>query len=291
MIQRYRHPFQFYFFSTLIPWSCWLIAAYLSHRSDAQQFGFLISSLGLLGLGGPLMVAVYYIRKDQRLLTDVIQRTFRVGVGNMGYFLFAVVLMPLSIILAMALSLLFGYSAEQFIVTGEASFTSGVLPVWFMLIMAPVLEELAWHSYGTDSLRQKFSLFTTSIIFSIFWAIWHFPLAMIKGYYHSNLVIEGAIYSINFLVSIFPFVLLMNWLYYKTNRNILVTIVLHLFANVFNELFATHPDSKIIQTVLLTGLTAYVLISEREFFFNNAYREASYRDSSRSNVSCRATEA
>ena len=267
------------------------MAAYFSHRSDAQQFDFLISALGLLGLSGPLMVAAHYIGKDRRLLTDVIHRTFQVGVGNMGYFLFALLLMPVSIILAMALSLPFGYSTEQFMVTGEASFTSGVLPVWFMLVVAPVLEELAWHSYGTDALRQKFSLFTTSIVFALFWAIWHLPLAMIKGYYHSNLVIEGAIYSINFLVSIFPFVLLMNWLYYKTNRNILVSVVLHLCANVFNEIFATHPDSKIIQTVLLTGLTAYVLISDREFFFKKANREAIDRDSSKSDFTLRATGA
>ena len=45
-----------------------------------------------------------------------------------------------------------------------------------------------------------------------------------------------------FLVSIFPFVLIMNWLYYKTGRNILIVIVFHITAGYFNEIFATHPD-------------------------------------------------
>ena len=273
MIQRYQHPFRFYFFSTLIPWVFWFIAAYLSHRSDSQEFDIYISVLGLAGLFGPLFVAGYYIGGDRRILTDVSSRVFNVTSANYRYFVFAFALMPASIILAMAISLMFGYSANQFIITGHATFSSGVLPVWFILVLAPVLEELAWHSYGTDCLRQKYSLFATSIIFGLIWMIWHMPLAFIKGYYHSNLVLEGAIYGFNFMFSLFPFVLLMNWLYYKTDRNIISAVVLHLFANLFNEIFSTHPDSKVIQTVLLTVLTAYLLISDRKFFFSRDYQE------------------
>ncbi len=270
MIKDYRYPLRFYFFSTLIPWSLWLMAAYLSHRPDAQVFGTLISVLGLIGLSGPLLVAIYYIRKDRVLLADVRRRFFNVSTANGKYVAISILLMPASILLAMAISLLFGYDAGQFIITGHATFTSGVFPVWFLLVIAPVLEELAWHSYGTDCLRQKYTLFTTSVIFAVIWALWHLPLALIQGYYHSNLVVEGALHGINFLVSIFPFVFLMNWLYYKTQRNILVAIVLHTFANLFNEIFSTHPDSKIIQTVLLCGLTAYLLYKERALFFSKA---------------------
>ena len=271
MIQRYKHPLQFYIFSTLIPWGFWLVAAYLSHRPEADSLGWLVSSLGLAGLSAPLLVAGYLINKDRQVFGDVIQRVLTVRPANRRYFVYALLLMPASILLAMATSLLLGYSTDQFIVTGRATFTSGVLPVWFLLVMAPVLEEAAWHSYGTDCLRQKFSLFTTSMIFALFWALWHVPLALIKGYYHSNLVAEGAIYSVNFLVSVFPFVILMNWFYYKTNRNIMVTIIIHLFANVFNEIFATHPDSKIIQTGLLTVLAIFVLIKDRAYFFTSDY--------------------
>ena len=39
----------------------------------------------------------------------------------------------------------------------------------------------------------------------------------------------------------------MNWLYYKTNRNILVTVIFHITAVYFNEIFSTHPNSKCIQ--------------------------------------------
>ena len=186
------------------------------------------------------------------------------------YYLTACLLIPASILCAMAISLLFGYSPSQFIITGHYTFTSGVFPVWFLLILAPTLEELAWHGYGTDCLRSRMNLFKTSILFAAYWAIWHFPLAGIKGYYHANVVSEGWLYSLNFIVSIFPFVILMNWLYYKTNRNILVAIIFHITAGYFNEIFSTHPDSKCIQTVLLLIVSVIIVVKERQLFFNRA---------------------
>jgi hypothetical protein len=77
----------------------------------------------------------------------------------------------------------------------------------------------------------------------------------------------GWIYGANFLVSIIPFVLLMNWLYYKTGRNIVIVIVFHITAGYFNEIFATDPDSKIIQTALLLVLVAAIVLKEPGFFF------------------------
>ena len=271
MIEKYRHPLRFYFYSALIPWSFWLLAAYMSHQANASDHMVVISVLGLAGLCGPMLIAGFLLLKDKALLADVTGRWFNFRASKPVYFMIAIGLMPTSIIVAMAISLLFGHSINQFVISGHATFSSGVFPVWFILVIAPVLEEVAWHSYGTDCLRQKFNVFYTSILFAIYWALWHVPLALIKGYYHSHLVVEGVIYGINFLISIFPFVLLMNWLYYKTNRNILVAVALHLTANVFNEIFATHPDSKIIQTVLLTLLVIYLIIKDRTFFFNQEF--------------------
>lgn len=277
MINNYRYPFRFYILSAIIPWSLWLMAAYLSHQPGAEGYCGYIGALGLAGLCGPLFVAAYYISKDKVLLGDVVGRFLNVRTGEKRYLLASLLLMPASILLAMGISLLFGYDVGQFAITGQASFSSALFPVWFLLVIAPVLEELAWHSYGTDCLRQRFSLFTTSMIFAVYWALWHIPLAFIQGYYHSNLVVEGVLHSLNFLISLFPFVLLMNWLYYKTGRNILVAVVLHLTANVFNEIFMTHPDSKVIQTVLLLLLSVYLLFTQRGLFFNKDYSCQSLR--------------
>ena len=67
--------------------------------------------------------------------------------------------------------------------------------------------------------------------------------------------------------------IIMNWLYYKNNRNIFVPVVFHLCANVANEIFATHPDSKIIQTGMLAIFAGYILWSERKMFFEKNFSE------------------
>ena len=202
------------------------------------------------------------------LRRDVARRLFTLRGVTPFYAAVAAFLMLASILAAQAVSVLFGYSTDQFRLAGHFSFTSGVLPVWFLLVAAPVIEELAWHAYGTDALRSRFSLFSTCMMFSAYWAIWHMPLASIKDYYHSHLVQGGLLYTANFLISVFPFVILMNWLYYKTHRNILIACVFHVTAGYFNEIFATHPDSKVIQTGLLVLLSAFVVLRERRFFFD-----------------------
>jgi membrane protease YdiL (CAAX protease family) len=275
-IRHYKHPFLFYFLATLTPWLFWFAAGYVSHLEPEQGYhAALVSLLGFIGLVSPVVIAYWMMAKDEYLKNDFYRRLFTLRSVKPLYLFLTLFLMLGSILLAQAISLLFGYSADQFVITGEFTFTSGVFPIWALLIVAPLLEELAWHSYGTDCLRNRFNLFKTSIIFALFWGLWHMPLSFIDNYYHSNVVETGWIHGVNFLVSLFPFVLIMNWLYYKTGRNILVAIVFHITAGFFNEIFATHPDSKVIQTGVLTVLTVFIIIYDRKFFFEREYTEQS----------------
>ncbi len=267
IVHKFKQPFLFYLLATLFPWTFWFIAAFISHT---ESNGSLLSQslFAFAGLIAPNVIAFLLIKQDKELLNDLLGRFFNFKTIKLKYWLITFFLMALSILLAQTVSLFFGYSVDQFQFAESFSFTSGLVPVWFILITAPVLEELAWHSYGTDCLRSRFSLFTTSILFAIYWGIWHLPLSFIKDYYHSNLVETGIIYSLNFFISLFPFVLIMNWLYYKTNRNIFVTIIFHITAVYFNEIFCTHPMSKVIQTVLLVFFSCYIIINDKKFFFN-----------------------
>lgn len=268
-ITKYKHPFCFYSLATIIPWIFWFAAGYVSHITPYDDKYLNIASvLGFVGLLAPLGVAYWLIVDDPTLRADVSARLFNLKSVRPVYILLTGFLMLASILLAQAISLLFGYSPSQFAITGHFTFSSGIFPVWFMLLVAPIIEELAWHSYGTDCLRNRMNLFKTSLLFGVFWGIWHVPLSTIRDYFQSNLVQTGWIYGANFLVSIIPFVLLMNWLYYKTGRNILVVIVFHITAVFFNEIFATHPDSKIIQTILLLALTTTIILKDKEFFLN-----------------------
>ncbi len=268
-INIYKKTGLFFSLSTLIPWALWFIAGYISHMETGTTTPQLYASIiAFLGLLAPVIITLVLARGNKLMLLDLRNRFFNFKGINSVYIVLTLILMPISILLAQAVSLMFGYSIEQFQLAESFSFTSGVFPVWFMLIIAPLIEELAWHSYGTDSLRLRFNLFTTSILFAFFWGIWHFPLASINNYYHSNLVEEGWIYSLNFIVSLFPFVIIMNWIYYKANRNIILPILFHIAAGYFNEIFATHPMSKVIQTVILSLFAVYIIVNDKDFFFN-----------------------
>ena len=214
-----------------------------------------------------MIVAFSLIFSERKLRSDFLNRLFNFREIKPFYLLAACFLMPASILLAQSVSWRFGYSADEFRFSGRFSFSAVIYPAWFILLLAPVLEELAWHSYGTDCLKARFRLFNASILFGVIWVAWHIPLSFIKDYYQSNLVASGWLYPLNYAVSIIPFVILMNWLYYRTGRNILVAIVFHMTANLFNEIFMTDPHSKVIQTILLIGLTAFLLIKEKGLFF------------------------
>ncbi len=272
IIKKYNRPVFFFGLSLLIPWVLWFSVAYLSNLLEqSSSLIFIQALLAILGLLAPTFVAAYLFLSDKELFSDLKKRFIRHKGFSPIYILLAFTLIFVSIIVAQLISLLFGHSIDQFYISGSPSFTSALLSPWFILLFAPVVEELAWHTYGTDALRQRFNLFTTCMIFSLYWAFWHLPLSFIDGYYHSNVVEEGFLYSLNYVFSLFIFVILMNWLYYKTNRNIFITIIFHCSANVSNEIFATHPDSKVIQTVLLLIVTIVVLIKEKEMFFRKEF--------------------
>lgn len=263
----YDRPVLFYVLATLVPWIFWLGAAWFSHRADqTDSVRAVTSTLGLIGLAAPVAVVWWLVRDKPELRADLRARLLWRRGASTFHVVCAVVLLLASILAAQAVSVLFGYGIDQFQFRDGFSFTSGLLPVWVILVLAPILEEVAWHGYGTDALVARMRLLTASLVFSAIWAVWHLPLSFIQGYYHSDLVQSGWLHALNFPLSMIPFVVLMNWLYYRTGRSITVTIVFHISAGFVNEIFMTDPDTKLIQTALLLVLTVVVVVRNRELF-------------------------
>lgn len=176
--------------------------------------------------------------------------------------------MPLALVVAILLTLPFGGSLDQFTLNTQSAVMIGIIPGWITITLAPLLEELAWHGYGTDALAVKWNLWRTTWVFGIFWAFWHMPLSFIQGSYQEEVVEGGVLDTVNFIVSIFFSLIIMNWLYFKSNRNVWVTVVFHLCANVGNEIFQADPSTKWIQTLVLVPFALWILWHERELFFS-----------------------
>ncbi|MGX4691214.1 CPBP family intramembrane glutamic endopeptidase [Streptomyces sp. JNUCC 63] len=273
-VSRYRHPLAFYVLATAIPWALWFTAAWLSHQPDPSQgTTAVMTGLGLAGLAAPIVVAIWFIRRDG-LTRDVLARLVAPRGTRAWVWLAAVGLLPGALLVATAITIPFGYDVSQFELRNGFTFAAGLLPAWITLVLAPVLEEVAWKTYGTDALASRMNVLWTSLLFGVVWVLWHVPLGFIKGNYQAEVVEEGLIHSLNYGVSLIPFVILMNWLYYRAGRSVLVAIVFHLAANFGNEMFLTHPDTKVIQTVLLLVLSVIVVWRDRELFLTPPGRRA-----------------
>jgi membrane protease YdiL (CAAX protease family) len=272
-LKKYKHPILFYGTAILVPWFCWFILAWLSHSKwwGNSTIVFWGSILGLIGLCGPFAIAMVLILPDKEMRQELLSALVNFKAIRPIYWILTFAIFPLSILTAQAISLLFGHSVSQFKFVENMSFSAGIFPAWFLLILAPILEEFGWHTYGIHCIRRNCNLLITCLIFGVIWGIWHMPLSFVNGYYQNVLVETGIMYSINFLVSLIPYLIIDNWLYYKTNRNMLLEVLFHFLAGFSNEIFRTHPDSKIIQTILLLLFAIVLICKEKSFFFSKTH--------------------
>lgn len=121
-------------------------------------------------------------------------------------------------------------------------------------------------SYGTDSLRSRMNLFKTSVLFAAYWAVWYFHLAGIRGYYHANIAQEGWLYILNFIVSVFSFIILMNWLYYKPIEIFSLPSSSTSQQGISTRSSPLIPTASAYKTMLLLVLSIIIVLKGRRFF-------------------------
>jgi len=85
------------------------------------------------------------------------------------------------------------------------------------------------------------------------------------------------IYALNFLVSLIPASILMNWIYYKNNRSIIAIILFHSMLNLFSVLLQTEQFTKCIITIILLVISAIVVWRNKSFFYEKENRSINRR--------------
>lgn len=271
------HPVKFFLIIILIAFVIGGISAYLSHQKGMEQYQL---PLLLFGLCVPCItaLAMIYGSHNEVLIQDFWDRLTLFKISP-RYLMLILLLMPCIVLLATGISLLFGYSTNQFAISSHVSVMKGwgIFGIAIPLILAPIIEELGWRGYGMDSLGAYFNLFTASALFGFLWALWHVPAFFIKDYYHNQLWDMGIIYVINFFVSVFVVAILMNWIYYKTDRSIPAIILLHSVLNLSSMLFNTEPFTKCIVTVLLCIVTIGIIMYDKAIFFSDTFMPMTHK--------------
>ena len=224
----------------------------------------------LPGLFAPFIVAMFLIygSKNKGLKKDFKTRLLNLKLIKLKFWAAILLIMPFALFLATAISLLFRQPIEQFSLSPEFTLIGGeAILILTIILLAPTFEELGWRGYGVDSLKKGKSLMKATLIYALLWNLWHLPLFFINGYYHNELIHMNIIYALNFVVSLVPAALLMNWIFYKNGRSITAIIVFHFMLNLFSVLFQTEQFTKCIITIVLLVISAIVVWKNKSFWF------------------------
>ena len=162
-------------------------------------------------------------------------------------------LILIALILILAFSpLLFDFSrvAEQGLID------RGPVPFLFIGAIFGGLEEVGWRGYAQDSLQRKFSVLGSSLIISLFWALWHLPLFFMEGTYQAGLGVgTSAFWAFNIaLVVGSP---IYAWLYNYSGQVTFAAVFYHALGNVVGELIT---DSPVVFEVGVEAFMALLLI-------------------------------
>ena len=261
---RYR-PVLFFALAYFFTWIFWIPAIFVS-----ENIGALLMVIGLIA---PAVVSTVFVLASgsealKQDLRDKIAGFYKVRWGNV---FLAVLVFALIVLCSILLSLAFGQPLSQFAFTEDFSFTGvGIGSALVTITLASIIEEVGWKGYCEDSIGNYMNWFWESMIFGALWSFWHFPLIFIKGTYQAGLMVNP-LYVVNFFISGIPLGFIITWVYLVSDRSILACMIFHLFVNFMQEKIAITPETKCVETIVVTIATVIIVLAKKDMFFETRH--------------------
>lgn len=271
MITSYRYRPIAYFSATFIAtYALWFAGAYVSHQDDIENLYMLFMVPGIMA---PFIISLVmlFLAGNQSLWKDFINRLVNPKLIQAKTLPVLFLLMPLVVLVSIAISLVFGGSVSQLQLAEGFSFSFGSVPVLLVLLIAATFEELGWRGYAFDSLQSKFSYFVASIIFSVLWSMWHFPLLFVEDSYQYEIFQQNIWFAVNFFISIVPMGIIISWICLKNGKSVLAAILFHFIINMSQEALAMTQFTKCIETLVLVAVTIIIISRDKELFFSKVH--------------------
>ncbi len=273
MIPNYKYKPGIYYAATfIITYILWFAGAYVSFQDDSGMYMLLM----LPGLMAPFLISLVmiFVSKNSDLVKDFVNRLINLRLIEPKMLPTFFLIMPLSVLVSIFLSLPFGGSVSQFQLAEYFSFSAGFVPVLLLLILAASFEELGWRGYAFDSLQSRHTYFKASLIFSVLWSLWHFPMIFVNNSYQYEIFHENIWYGVNFFVSIIPMGMIISWICIKNGKSIPAAILFHLLTNLSQEVLNISQTTKCIQTFVLLVFAAAIIAYDKELFFSEKHLAA-----------------
>ena len=261
---RYR-PVLFFALAYLFTWIFWIPAIFVPENP-----GTLLMFVGLIA---PAVVSTLFVVFSG---SDALKKDLRQKIAGFYRVIWPNVLLAIAVFAAIIacsilLSLAFGQSLDQLSFTEDFSFTGvGIGSALLTILVASVIEEVGWKGYCEDSIGNYMNWFWESLIFGALWSCWHLPLIFIKGTYQAGLMVNP-LYVINFFISGIPLGYIITWVYLVSDRSILACMVFHLFVNFMQEKIALTPETKCVETIVVTAATVVIVAANKEMFFGTRH--------------------
>ncbi len=271
MIPKYKYKPRIYFIATFIAtYILWFAGAYVSFQDDKSGMYMLFM---LPGLMAPFLLSLVMIftSKDPDLKKDFVNRLINIRLVRLKMLPVLFLLMPLTVLASILLSLLFEGSVSQFKFAEGFSFSSGFVPVLLLLLLAAGFEELGWRGYAFDSLQSRYTYFKASIVFSILWSLWHFPLIFVNNSYQYEIIHQSIWFGVNFFISIIPMGVIISWMCIKNGKSVLAAILFHFVINLSQEILAITQITKCIETLVLIVVVAVIIVLDKDMFFSKEH--------------------
>ena len=261
---RYR-PALFFLLAYIFTWIFWIPAIFLPETISPV--------LMLIGLIAPAAVSTVFVLRSG---SDELKKDLRnklIGFYKVKWWnvVWAVIVFALVIAASILLSLLFGQSLDQFAFTEDFNFTVvGIAGAFLTITVAAIIEEVGWKGYCEDSIGNYMNWFWESMLFGVLWSFWHFPLIFIQGTYQAGLMVDP-LYVINFFVSGIPMGFVITWVYLASDRSILACMIFHFFVNFLQEKIAMTPETKCVETLVITLVTVIIVLAKKDMFFETRH--------------------
>ena len=258
-------PVLFFALAYLFTWVFWIPAVFVPENPGAV--------LMLIGLLAPAVVSTVFVLASK---SDLLKRDLKIkliGLYKVKWLnvLLAVFQFAGIVVCSILLSLAFGQPLSQFSFTEDFSFTGvGVAGALLTVTLASIIEEVGWKGYCEDSIGAYMNWFWESLIFGTLWSLWHLPLLFIQGTYQAGLMVNP-LYVVNFFVSGVPLGFIITWVYLVSDRSILACMIYHLFVNFMQEKIAMTPETKCVETLVVTVVAAIIVIMNKEMFFGTGH--------------------
>ena len=251
----------FFVLAYLFTWMFWIPAVFLP-----ENIGIIFMLIGLIA---PAVISTIFVlaSDSEALKQDLKNKVFGFYKVKWQNVILAIIVFAMIIVASILLSLLFGQSIEQFAFTEDFSFTGvGIAGAFITILVASIIEEVGWKGYCEDSIGDYMNWFWESMIFGVLWSLWHLPLLFIPGTYQAGLMVNP-LYVVNFFISGVPMGFIITWVYLVSDRSILACMVFHLFVNFMQEKIAMTPETKCVETIVVTVATAFIVLANKEMFF------------------------